>query len=401
MISDYFNIALKNAKKRKLRSFLTLLGILISIATLFVLISLSLGLEATIQEQFQKLGTDKFFIQPLGQFGPPGASTAAMLTTEDIDVIKKVAGVKDVTGYTIGNVKIKFKDTLKFGMAVGMDPEKVNVAFGSYKLDSGRYPRKSSNNEVVLGSQYKYNDFLGQSVNIGNTVLIDDVEFKVVGFVEPLGNPQDDRQIYLSEDAFRTLLDIPTRVDMIVVQVSDTNEMNDVADRVERKLMKSRDVTAKTKDFTVLTPEELLGSVKIVLNLVTYFLFGIAAISLFVGAINIANAMFTSVLERTREIGVMKAIGAQNKDILAIFVIESGLLGLVGGVLGIALGAGIGKAIEYIAINYLSTNLLKVVFPWYLIAGSLAFAFVVGAASGIWPAWRATKIKPVEALRYE
>lgn len=401
MISDYFSLAFRNTKKRKLRSFLTLLGILISIATLFVLVSLSLGLEAAIQEQFQILGTDKFFIQPLGQFGPPGAATAATLTTNDMGVVKKVSGVKEVTSYTVGNAKIEFKDTLKFVMVLGIDPEKIKVAFGSFKLDSGRYPRKSGGKEVVLGAQYKYNALLGQPVNVGDNVLINDVEFKVVGIVQPVGNPQEDRHVYMPEDEFRILFDIPERVDFIVVQVSNSDEINEVADRTEKRLMKFRDITTKTKDFTILTPEELLGTFKTVLNIVTVFLFGIAAISLIVGGINIANSMFTSVLERTREIGVMKAIGAKNNDILAIFLIESGLLGLVGGVLGILLGAGIGKVIEYVAINQLNTNLLKVVFPWYLIVGSLAFAFVAGAVSGIWPAWRATKIKPVEALRYE
>jgi len=112
--------------------------------------------------------------------------------------------------------------------------------------------------------------------------------------------------------------------------------------------------------------------------------------------------MFTSVLERTREIGVMKAIGAQNKDILTIFLIEAGLLGLVGGMFGVAFGMGIAKAVEYVAVNQLASGgLLRVIFPYYLIIGCLTFAFFAGAISGFWPAWKATKIKPVDALRYE
>ena len=111
--------------------------------------------------------------------------------------------------------------------------------------------------------------------------------------------------------------------------------------------------------------------------------------------------MYTSVLERTKEIGTMKAIGARNRDILTIFMIESGLLGLVGGIIGIVVGYGAGKIIEYIAAVALNTTLLQVSFPWYVTLGTILFAFLVGSASGFLPAWQASRLKPVDALRYE
>ena len=138
-----------------------------------------------------------------------------------------------------------------------------------------------------------------------------------------------------------------------------------------------------------------------VLNIITAFLLGVAGISLLVGSIGIANTMYTSVLERTKEIGVMKAIGAKNSDVLYIFVIESGILGLVGGAIGIFFGIGVGKIIEYIAVNQLGINLLKVVFPWYLIVGCLLFAFVIGSLSGLLPARQGSKLKPADTLRHE
>ena len=128
---------------------------------------------------------------------------------------------------------------------------------------------------------------------------------------------------------------------------------------------------------------------------------GVAGISLIVGGLGIANTMYTGVIERTKEIGAMKAIGAKNSDIMWIFVIESGLLGFVGGVVGVLLGMIIGKIVEFIAVSQLGTNLLQVATPLWLIFGCLAFAFFVGAISGLWPALRAAKIKPVDALRYE
>lgn len=400
MITDNFNIAFKNMKKRRLRAFLTLVGILISIATIFVLFSLSIGLKTTIQEQFELLGTDKFFIQPRGQFGPPGSGSAATLTEDDVDVVDGISGVKDVTSYLIGNVKIEYRKTLRFGTTIGIEPDKLKVAFGSYDVEEGRNIKEGTH-EILLGYDYAHSDFIGRPVNMGDKILINDVEFKIVGIIEKIGNSADDRQTYISKDVLRELLDIPNRVDAIVVQVNDQTEINNVADNVERRLARFRDVKKDNIDFSVLTPEELLKTVGTVLNIVTVFLAGIALISLLVGGINIMNSMFTSVLERTREIGVMKAIGAKNSDILSIFVIESGFLGMIGGILGVLLGMGIGKTVEYVAINQLGTNLLKVIFPWYLILGCLLFAFLAGAISGLYPAWRATKIKPVEALRYE
>ena len=166
-------------------------------------------------------------------------------------------------------------------------------------------------------------------------------------------------------------------------------------------MQKSRDVTEKTQDFIILTPEELLETFGVVLNIITGFLGGIALISLIVGGIGITNTMYTSVLERTKEIGTMKAIGAQNKDILMIFLIESGLLGLIGGIIGIILGLGIAKGIEFIAFQQLGTRLLQAATPVYLFVGCLAFAFLTGAISGGIPAWQASKTNTVDALRYE
>jgi putative ABC transport system permease protein len=360
-----------------------------------------LGLEKTINEQFETLGTDKFYVQPRGQFGPPGSATAVTLTEDDVDVIEDVSGVKDVAYYTMGNAKIKYRDTQKFVLAVGIDPEDREVAFGSYDVDGGRFIEKGDDYEVTLGYQYKTTDFLGQPVELGRTVEIQDVEFKVVGFVEEIGSAPDDRQLYIPIDTMREVFEIPNRVDFIVAQVDDADEMDEVVDRTEKDLLKARDLDEETQDFTILTPEELLGAFNTVLDIITIFLSGIAAISLLVGGINIATAMFTSVLERTKEIGVMKAIGARNSDILWIFVIEAGLLGLVGGVIGIFLGMGVGKLIEYIAVMTIGSAFLSVTFPAYLIIGCLAFAFLAGAVSGLWPAWRATQIKPVQALRYE
>lgn len=401
MINDFINMAIKGMRTRKLRAFLTLVGITISIATIFVLVSVSLGLEKTIQDEFAKLGGDKFFVQPRGQFGPPGSATGAQLSLDDIKEIEKVFGVKEVTFFIATPSKLSFKERLRFINVYGIEPDKQDIAFGSYDLDEGRLFKESDTYKAILGSQYKYNDYAGQPIFPGDKIFLNDIEFKVIAIFEVTGSPPDDQIVYIPEKTLREVYDIPERVDYIIIQVQDGTDIEKVAEDTERKLMKFRDVNEKTKDFTILTPEELLATFGTVLNIVTFFLFGIAAISLLVGGINIANTMFTSVLERTKDIGVMKAIGAQNKDILTIFLIEAGILGLIGGSLGIIFGFAFSKILEYVAVNYFATTLLRTLSPLWLVFGSLAFAFLAGAVSGIYPAWKATKIKPVEALRYE
>lgn len=404
MISEFFNIAFKNIKKRKLRAALTLVGITIAVATIFILISASLGLEEAVQEQFRLLGTDKFFIQPRGQLAGPGSGGAVELSQIDVDTVEKVSGVKKISFWTLANAKIEVNDEIRYTSVIAIDLETADLYLetGAYTAEDGRVLKEGDEGDIMIGSQYKHNNFFSKPVALGDTILVNDQqEFKIRGILNPIGNPGDDRLIYMPFEDFRPLFNITTRVDMIIVQVEDESALREVAERAEKRLRSSRDVTEKTQDFTILTPEELLESFGVVLNIITGFLLGVAAISLLVGAIGIANTTYTSVLERTREIGVMKAIGAKNKDILSIFVIESGLLGLVGGVLGVFLGIVVAKSLEYIAVNQLGTTLLRATIPFWLVIGSLAFAFLVGSLSGLWPAWKATKIKPVEALRYE
>jgi len=403
MIKDSFNLALKSIKKRKLRSGLTMLGIVISIATIFLLISLSLGLEYVVKEQFRMLGTDKFFILSKAQMGPPGTSQPSPLTTDDVNNIEKVNGVKDISYADAATAEIEFNKEKRYAFAIGVPLDRLTIFTESLsmKLDEGRFPRQGETGKVVLGYQYRYSNFFSREVRTGDTITINGKEFKVSGILAKIGNPSDDQSVYLGMEDFRDLFKSGNNVYEIIVQTSPGEDVKQVADDVKRKLMRTRDLTEKTIDFIIMTPEELLNSFKMILNIITGFLLGIAAISLFVGAVGIANTMYTSVLERTREIGVMKAVGAKNSDVLKIFVIEAGLLGMIGGILGVILGFVGGKIIEVIATNSLGTNLLRIYAPWYLWIGCILFAFVIGAVSGLVPSLQASKLKAVDALRYE
>ena len=381
-----------------------MLGIFISIATIFLLISLSVGLQQAITEQFELLGSDKFFIMPKGQAGAPGSTGSAVeMTTKDVNVIEKIVGVKEVTYATVSNAKVEFGSQIKYYMVVGFPLEDIDfyTEISTFKADEGRLLKKGDKGKLMIGSYFKYNNVFKKPVRAGDKLILNGREFEVEGIIASIGNPSDDQNILMSIEDMKELFGTGERVDEIIVQVKQGEDVQKVADATGKRLEKFRGVTHKNSDFYISTPEELLVSFGIILNILTAFLAGIASISLLVGAVGITNTMYTSVLERTREIGIMKAIGAQNKDILFIFLIESGLLGLVGGIIGVGLGFSLSKLVEFIVVNYLGTNLLRAAAPLYLIVGCLAFSFLIGAISGTLPAYRASRTNVVDALRYE
>ncbi|MDP4039104.1 MAG: ABC transporter permease [Candidatus Pacearchaeota archaeon] len=404
MIKDYFFLALRNLKKRKLRSFLTLIGIIASISTIFVLIGLSLGLQGAVEEQFRTLGSDKLFIFPAtGFLGPPGSVGGTILAEKDIETIKKVKGVEDYSYFVISNAEVKFGDEIKYLAVIGVPTENMDVFTegGAWSAEEGINLEKGDSGKLMVGSLFGEGKVFSSSLERGNKLKINNEKFEIKAIAKPIGNPADDSSILIPLEDLRRVFKISERVDQIVVKVDEGENIFEVAERIENKLIKTRGVTKKTKDFVISTPDELLESFGNVLDIITVFLIGIASISLFVGGVGIANTMYTSVIERTKEIGIMKAVGARNSEIVKLFLIESGLLGLVGGIVGVIFGILIGNGIEYIAINNLNTNLLAVETPLILIFGSLIFAFVIGGISGLIPSWGASKTNIVDALRYE
>ncbi len=187
---------------------------------------------------------------------------------------------------------------------------------------------------------------------------------------------------------------------MIIAKVSSGTDIEEVAKDVKKELRKDRNLEEGKEDFIVKSPTQLLESFNTILIVLQVMLIGIASISLLVGGIGIMNTMYTSVLERTQEIGIMKSIGAKNSDILTIFLFESGILGFLGGLIGVIIGIILSKTVEIIASS-LGFALLKPYISIWLVIGALTFSFLIGIFSGVFPAMQASKLNPVEALRYE
>ena len=409
MIKDYFKVATGNLFHRKTRSWLTMIGIFIGIAAVVALISLGQGMKEAIGNVFLNIGSDKLAVMAKSglQFaGPPGSSAASNLTAHDADVIKRVKGVGEVGARLIKPAKLEFGNEVKFYFAASMpnddEGRKLITEFNRYETDEGRLLKKGDRLKAFIGNSVANKGVFRKKIELGNKLKINDAEFEVIGILKKTGNPQQDRVVIVPEDALREVLQIDKKkVDVIAVKVQKGVDINKVAADIEQAMRRDRNLDIGKEDFQVQTPQQILSTLNDILTIVEIVLIGIAAISLLVGGIGIANTMYTAVIERTKEIGVMKSIGAQNRDILFIFVIESGMLGLVGGAIGIALGIAMSKLVEYLAFQFLGTNLIKAFFPWYLIAGALLFSFLVGTVSGFFPARQAANLKPVDAIRYE
>jgi len=403
-MNDYFLLAFNNLKRRKLRSWLTMIGIFIGIAAVVALISLGQGMQNYINDEFEKLGKDKIMIQAKG-LGAPGSATSPSLalTEDDLRVVQNVKGVEWALGMIFKLGQVEFKKEVQITYVIGMEPEDVELMseIQTFDIKDGRWLKPGDKYKVVVGYNHGYKDIWKRGVEVGDTMIIENQEFKVIGVVDKIGNQYDDSQVYAPKEVMRNLLGTGDELGWIMAKTAQSYNPEDVAETIERKLRDYRDEKEDQETFDVQTSEQLLQSFQNIFGAIQAVLVGIAAISLIVGGIGIMNTMYTSVIERTKEIGTMKAVGARNSDVLLIFLFESGLLGLVGGAIGIFIGYGLGKGAEYGATMALGTNLLQASFPWYLIFGALAFSFVIGTLSGILPAMQASKLKPADALRYE
>ena len=403
MLKDFFVLGLNNLKRRRLRSWLTMIGIFIGIAAVVALISLGQGLQDYISEEFEKLGADKIIIQSKGM-GPPGtAGPSLILTSEDLGVIEKVRGVKWAIGFLIKQGQAKVKDELGIGFGIGTNPEDLKLLgeIQSFQILEGRDIKKGDKFKIVVGYNHAYGDIWEKPLQIGSTIEVEGYDFKVVGILDKIGNPIDDGALYMAKEILKEILNVGDEESQIIVKTAEGFDPGEVAETIKRKLRRARGEKEDQETFTVQTSEQLLETFQSIFSVVQGVLVGIAAISLLVGGVGIMNTMYTAVLERTKEIGTMKAIGARNSHILLLFLLESGLLGMVGGLIGVGIGIGLAKGAEAIAAAYIGSTLLQASMSPVIMFGALTFSFVIGTLSGILPAMQASKLKPADALRYE
>ncbi len=399
---EMLKLALKNISKRRKRAALTMIGVFIGIAAVVALVALGQGLQGTINAQFEKVGADKLFVQAkeVSFSGESGE-----LGVRDLNVVDRTLGVVQTAGQLFRAGKVEFNGLQRTHFVMSIPDKKKEAKlvsdFSTWEILDGRLISYKDYGKVMVGYNFGYKKPFGENVVVGNKILIEGEVFDVVGVLKRVGDPGIDGGVVVSEEDARRIFDVSESFSYIVAQTVRGVDPDVVAGRVEKALRRDRHLDVGNENFSVTTSSDLIASFNRVLNIIQVVFVGIAMISLLVGGIGIMNTMYTAVLERTNEIGVMKAIGARNSDVLLVFLFESGLLGAVGGGVGILIGVGISKLVEFGANSAFGPGTLVVGIPVWLVVGTLLFSFTVGTVSGILPARRASKLKPVEALRYE
>lgn len=400
MKSESIKYSLEALRKRKSRSLLTIISIFIGIATIFIFISFGMGLYNYVNSFVSGGSANKILIEPKG-IGAPGLDSTFSLTSNDLTAVQRTAGVYSATGIYDGSAQVQFKNNLRYVIIVGYDPQNpLFIQVQDVTIVAGRELQKGEKGDAVLGYDYMIdNKIFPKGLNVNDDILINGQKVKVVGFYSEVGDTQDDTQIYVTTDFYKVLYPNVIGYNTIFA-AGDTKNITNVANNIDKSLLRSRNLQKGQEDYTVQSFQDLLNSYSSALNIVIGFIILIALISVFVSAINTSNTMITSVLERIKEIGVLKSIGARNSEILGIFLFESSMLGFIAGIIGVLVGLGLteiaGKVLIAVGLGFLQPG-----YSIWLFLGCILFATITGAISGVAPAIHASKISPVRALRYE
>ena len=420
-LTKSLRLALNILLHSKLRSWLSIIGIVIGVSSVIAIMSLGEGMQQQLEANLGGLGADIITVSP----GAERASGAAggfrgrddsvsvasskniTLTNRDVQALKLISNIAYINGIVSKRADVSYLSKTASISVNGIDTN-VWRYMTTAKLESGRYLLQGDKDVVIIGNNIAKKMFK-EAIQLNRQITIEGKSFKVVGILEAsTGFGGSDGTIFMPIDMARTTLkDVKSKeFSSISIKVKDVNLLDDTLTQIEKKLMLVRAVNERTKDFSVDSVKATQEAISQTLTTMTLFLGAIAAISLLVGAVGIANTMFTTVLEKTKEIGIMKSIGAKNKDILLIFLFNSGMIGLVGGFLGGILGILISSILNSLLSGAgifpgrFTSTATTVVAP-ELVIGILAFSIFVGIMAGIIPAYRASKMTPVDALRYE
>lgn len=400
-LGDTVRLSFEALYAQKLRTLLTVLGMVIGVAAVVLLVSLGQGAKNYVLREFEGLGTNLIIIQPgksdrKTSFGPPLGAAQRKMTIADVNALEKRAQLLDaVSGIILGTVTArKDESTANISVFGTNDQFKriLNIEIGAgafFTREEDDYGRRV----IILGSKIAAKLF-GEEVPVGQVVKLNGSEFRVIGVTANMG---DKLGLNFDEIAF-----IPTTAALklfnddkllgIRAKASLRAGVDDAVEEIKDILRERRD---GEEDFTVITQVSMMDSLTTILNMLTYMLAGIAAISMLVGGIGIMNIMWVSVVERTPEIGIRRAVGARRRDILQQLLAEAVGLSVLSGGSGVLLSL----AITYGAYAIYPSFDMRA--PMWIIAPAFGMALVVGVVFGVAPAWRASRIETLEALRFE
>ena len=391
------SLALSAIFRNRLRSFLTILGIVIGVFSVIILVALVTGLQSFITNQISSFGSNLIFVIPGQTSGAgrgPGGSVVNRLKFQDVsDLKKELKDRADVSTVTQKATSAKYGSKTSNHITVSGVEDIYPKIVTSVEVDRGRFINKAESDSgkrvAVIGPTVVKNLF-GDSNPLGKTITLGNLKYQIIGVTKPRGavfGVDQDNSAFTPLEAQRKQFGI-NQPNAIYISVIKTDDISSIQNET-KKLLEKR---IASDDFTVQTQEQALSTISQVTGVLTIALGGIAAISLLVGGIGVMNIMLVSVTERTREIGLRKALGARSKDIRNQFLIEALTLSGVGGILGIILGI----SAALIANQFITTTVTL-----WSVALSFGFSMLVGVIFGVAPAIRASKLDPITALRYE
>ncbi|WP_235822238.1 ABC transporter permease [Gottfriedia luciferensis] len=387
-MSQLIKMAVKSIVSNKLRAFLTMLGMIIGVSSVIILVSISQGSSKQISDQIGQLGTNLLTVNFYN-------TDQSKFKENDLSTIKKLSGVKEVAPVVSGRVTVKNGKTSSEVSLTGTTSSYKDVR--NLKISSGRFFTDFDNDErlktAILGSETATTLF-GLSNPVGEKIQVNGTSYKVIGVLASSGSSlgqSGDNTVLLPMKVAQRLLQ-NTTIGSIYIQAENENIVNFAKANVESTL--SVIFGESQDDFSVTNQQDVINTVSSVSNTMSIMLGGIACISLIVGGIGIMNIMLVSVSERTKEIGIRKAIGAQKTDILLQFLIESIVLSSFGGMIGVGLGVSAAKLYSMISSTSIAFSL-----PVILL--SFTFSLLVGVIFGVFPAYKASNMRPIQALRFE
>jgi putative ABC transport system permease protein len=339
-----------------------------------------------------------FFGRPGGEGGGGGATAttkAVVLDRTDLQVLKGVPGILYIDTEIRGSANVSYLGKSGTISITGVDPA-VWPLVTTTTMQSGRTLGAADSNVVVIESGLA-TGYFSQPVGVNQMINIGGTNFRVVGITADQGNA-----VFMPIQFASNIISSKTNgiYDSFIVKLSDANQLNQTMTAMSNALMIKRHVASNTQDFSITSSAQTQATISSALGAISAFLIAIAGVSLLVGAVGVANTMFTSVLEKTKEIGIMKAIGARNKDILLIFLFNAALIGLIGGLLGVILGTILSALLPaLVGASQLTRGGTLVTLSSIILA--LSVSTIVGIVSGVVPAYQGSKLKPVDALRYE